>query len=263
MAMTEGYTQRFSGLGRLYGKKGLERLCSAHIAVVGIGGVGSWTVEALARSGVGEITLVDLDSICVTNTNRQIHALEGQIGREKARAMAERARLINPEVIVHSEVEFFTDKTANQLLSNQFDCVVDAIDSITHKCALIGNCRARNIPIVVCGGAGGKMDPTAVSRDDLAFATNDKLLKILRKHLRATYGFPLEPTREPFHIPAVYSKEKSRFPWSDGSVCNIPEPGSGLRLDCSSGLGTAAHVTGTFGFAAAAEAIRLVLAKPY
>lgn len=227
--------------------------------MIGIGGVGSWTVEALARSGVGELTLIDLDSVCITNTNRQLHAVDGQIGREKVDAIADRVKLINPEVIVHREIDFFTENSADRLLSEHFDCVVDAIDSITHKCYLIACCRDRDIPIVVSGGAGGKSDPTAVSRDDLAFATNDRLLKMVRKRLRRDYGFPPEPTRIPFDMPAVFSTENAKYPWADGTVCEIPEPGSALKLDCESGFGTATQVTGTFGFAAASEAIRLII----
>ena len=253
------YLDRFSGIGRLYGKAALERLRETHLAVIGIGGVGSWTAEALARSGVGELTLVDLDSICLTNANRQIHALDGQIGREKIAAMADRLKLINPEIKIHEVLEFFSRDTADQLLEAGFDAVVDAIDSVQSKCLLIASCRDRGVPLVVSGGAGGKSDPTAVSRNDLAFATNDRLLKLVRKRLRRDYGFPPEPTGEPFGIASVFSTENARYPWSDGSVCEVPEPGSALQLDCESGFGTAAQVTGTFGFAAAAEAIRLVL----
>ncbi len=259
--ITREYEDRFSGVGRLYGRDALERLSRAHAAVIGIGGVGCWTVEALARSGIGCLTLVDLDSICVTNTNRQIHALEGQVGREKVRAMAERVRLIHPGIAVREEIEFFTERTADALLETGYDVVVDAIDSLRHKCHLIASCRERGIPLVVCGGAGGKTDPTRVERADLAFATNDRLLKVVRKRLRASYGFPPEPGRLPFGLPAVFSTENARFPWSDGTVCDAPEPGSSLKLDCASGFGTAAPVTGTFGFAAAAEAIRLILAR--
>ncbi|MDF1814583.1 MAG: tRNA threonylcarbamoyladenosine dehydratase [Verrucomicrobiales bacterium] len=258
-AITKGYAERFSGIGRLYGQAGMEKLAGAHVAVVGIGGVGSWTVEALARSGIGELTLIDLDSLCITNTNRQIHAVEGQVGREKAAAMADRAKLINPEISVHEEIEFFTENTAEELLAPGFDCVVDAIDSVKHKCFLIATCRDREIPLVVCGGAGGKTDPAGVSRDDLAFATNDRLLKMVRKRLRAQYDFPPEPTKAPFHIPAVFSTENARYPWANGTVCDRPEPGSALQLDCESGFGTATQVTGTFGFAAAAAAIQLIL----
>lgn len=250
------YQQRFSGIARLYGTDTFARLAGTHVAVIGIGGVGSWAVEALARSGIGKLTLVDLDSICITNTNRQLHAVTGEIGKEKVLSMAERCQSINPDIEVNQEIDFFTDQTSDEILERGFDVVVDAIDSLRHKCLLISRCRDRQIPLVVCGGAGGKSDPTAVSRADLAFATNDRLLKMVRKRLRREFDFPPEASRKPFGLPAVFSTENARFPWSDGRVCEVPEPGSALQLDCESGFGTATQVTGTFGFAAAAEVIR-------
>lgn len=261
--MDNEYQQRFSGIGRLYGRPAMEHLQASHIAIIGIGGVGSWTVEALARSGVGQLTLVDLDDICITNTNRQLHAVTGQVGKEKVQAMAERARLINPNIVINPIVDFFTESTESTILDNQsYSCVVDAIDSLKSKCYLINACRQRALPLVVCGGAGGKSDPTAISCSDLAYATNDRLLKMTRKILRRHYAYPSEPSGEPFGASAIYSTENARFPWENGTVCDIPEPGSGLmKLDCESGFGTATQVTGTFGFAAAAEAIRLSLAK--
>ena len=257
--MNSDYLQRFSGIARLYGTAALEKLHTSHIAVIGIGGVGSWSVEALARSGVGTLTLIDMDDICITNTKRQVHATDGQIGREKVAAMAERVKLINPEIIIHTVTDFFTEATQQELLDPSYDCVVDAIDSLKHKCLLIASCRERTIPLVVCGGAGGKSDPTCVSCADLAFATNDRLLKLTRKTLRRYYDYPSEVSREPFGATAIYSTQNPRFPWSDGTVRNESEPGSGLKLDCDSGFGTATQVTGAFGFAAAAEAIRIAV----
>ncbi len=257
--LSQDYIDRFSGLGRLYGEAALPRLQAAHVAVIGIGGVGSWAAEALARSGIGKITLVDLDDVCVTNVNRQLPALQTEFGKSKVSVVAERLRLINPELEVHEVIKFFTEKTANEILEPAFDCVIDAIDQLEHKAFLIGTCFERKISIVASGGAGGKSNPASVSTDDLACASNDGLLKILRKMLRTDFGFPLEPTRTPFGIRAVYSKEKARYPWSDGSVRAEPEEGSRLRLNCDSGFGTSAQVTGTFGFAAAAEAVDCVL----
>lgn len=260
--MDSGYEQRFSGIGRLYGAGAMEVLYGSHVAVIGIGGVGTWVVEALARSGVGAMTLVDLDDICITNTNRQLHAVEGNVGREKIEAMAERARLINPDIKIETVLDFFTESTEEEILGKyRFDCVVDAIDSLKHKCLLIDACRRREMPLVVCGGAGGKSDPTQVSRADLAFATNDRLLKMTRKRLRRFYDYPSEPSGEPFGAAAIYSTENAKFPWADGSVCEVPEPGSSLQLDCESGFGTATQVTGAFGFAAAAEVVRILTKK--
>lgn len=260
--LSQGYLDRFSGLARLYGKYALPRLRGAHVAVLGLGGVGSWAVEALTRSGIGKITLIDLDDICITNSNRQLPALEGQIGRPKVVALAERMRLINPEIEIQERVKFFTQSNADELLCPSYDCVIDGIDQADLKAFLIVTCLERKIPLVVAGGAGGKQNPGAVSTDDLAFATNDRLLKLVRRDLRNHYGFPHEEAKEPFGIRSVFSTENAKYPWIDGSVRATPEPGSHLRLNCDTGLGSSTPVTGTFGFAAASEAIRLILDAP-
>jgi len=255
------YLDRFSGIARLYGTPALPKLRRSHIAVIGVGGVGSWSAEALARSGVGEITLIDLDEVCITNVNRQLPALDGAVGRFKVASLAERMRLINPELVVHESLAFFTENTSERLLATGYNAIIDAIDAVDEKALLIATCRDRGIPLVVAGGAGGKSNPAAVSSDDLAFATNDRLLRLVRKTLRHTYGFPHDEAKAPFGIRAVFSTENARFPWADGTVREDPEPGSHLRLNCATGFGTATPVTGTFGFTAAAEAISLVLEK--
>ncbi len=260
--LSQGYIDRFSGLARLYGKYALPRLRDAHIAVIGLGGVGSWTVEALARSGVGKITLIDLDDICITNINRQLPALEGQIGRPKVVALAERMRLINPEIEIQERVKFFTKASADELLCPTCDCIIDGIDDALQKAFLVVTCLERKIPLVVVGGAGGKRDPAAVSTADLAFTSNDRLLKLVRRDLRNHYGFPREEAKEPIGVRAVFSAENAKYPWEDGSVRADPEPGSHLRLNCDTGFGSATPVTGTFGFAAASEAIRIILEAP-
>ncbi len=253
------YLDRFSGVARLYGAEALPRLHNAHVAVIGIGGVGSWSAEALARSGIGTITLVDLDEVCVTNVNRQLPAHTGNIGKFKVHAVAERLRLINPSIDVREEIAFFSEKNADDLLGRNFDCVIDTIDDARLKALLIGSCREKNLPLVVAGGAGGKQNPAAVSTGDLAFTTNDKLLRLLRRELRRDYQFPHEEAKEPFGIRCVFSTENAKFPWSDGSVRTDPEPGNHLKLNCETGFGTSAPVTGTFGFAAASEAIAEIL----
>jgi tRNA A37 threonylcarbamoyladenosine dehydratase len=259
---------RFGGMARLYGRAGLERLRAAHVLVVGVGGVGSWTVEALARSGVGTITMVDLDEVCVSNVNRQLPALDGTIGRAKVEVLAERILAINPACRIFARQEFFTEDSAERLLGPTdppVDFVVDAIDAVANKCRLIALCRARRLPVIVCGGAGGRRDPTQVRRADLALATHDRLLSEVRKRLRQEHGFP--PAGKKFGVECICSAEIPVFPQKDGSVCpaaDAPaEPGESRRLNCDWGFGSATHVTGTFGFAAAAAVINALAEGNY
>jgi tRNA A37 threonylcarbamoyladenosine dehydratase len=255
------FEQRFGGIARLYGRVALERLHCAHVAVVGIGGVGSWSVEALARSGVGRLTLIDLDDICVTNTNRQIHATTKNIGQLKAQAMADRAKEINPEIQVEVVPEFLTSANSDKLLSRDFDCVLDAIDNVANKCLLIAECCKRKLPIVTTGGAGGRRDLTQIRTGDLNKVTHDALLRQVRKRLRREHSIG-ETGELALGIRCVFSTEPVKFPWSDGSVCEEKEPsGESLRLDCNSGYGTATFLTGAFGFAAAAEVVGLIVAS--
>jgi len=164
--LSAGYLDRFAGVGRLFGRAGLERLQAAHVCVIGVGGVGSWTVEALARSGIGALTLVDLDDVCVTNVNRQLPALDGQIGRPKAIVLAERVRLINPECAVHAALEFYTPGSSARLLAGPFDFVVDAIDRMSLKALLIAACRERGLPVITAGSAGGRRDAARIRIGD-------------------------------------------------------------------------------------------------
>ncbi|MES2572910.1 MAG: tRNA threonylcarbamoyladenosine dehydratase [Verrucomicrobiota bacterium] len=259
--MTDDYLSRFGGLARLYGNAGLERLCAAHVCVIGVGGVGSWVVEGLARSGIGTITMIDLDDVCVTNVNRQLPALDGQIGRPKVDVLGDRMRLINPACELITHTEFFTASTASRFLSTRFDFVVDAIDKLTNKCLIIAGARDRGIPVLTVGGAGGRRDGSAVRVVDLADSTQDELLRQVRRKLRRDFGFPAGP-QTPTGVACVYSPEKPLFPWSDGTACATREPGSTLTLDCATGFGTAVFVTGAFGFAAAGEVVRRIAASP-
>lgn len=251
--LEQGYGERFSGVGRLYGRAGMERLSEAHVCVIGVGGVGSWTVEALARSGVGRLTLIDLDDVCVTNTNRQLHALDGAVGRPKVAVMAERVGRINPGCQVRAWDEFFTPSTAEEILAEGYDYVVDAIDQAHNKVLMIARCRALGIPVVTVGAAGGKRDPGQVRIADLTETTGDRLLRRVRKELRQKHGFPRGTRR--WKLPCVFSTEAAMYPTADGSVCDTPDPEVSLRLDCSSGFGTATFVTGTFGFMAASVVV--------
>lgn len=250
---------RFGGMLRLYGNVGQERLRQAHVCVIGIGGVGSWAVEALARSGIGQLTLVDLDDVCISNVNRQLHAVTGTLGQPKVTAMAARVRLINPDLIVQAEQSLFTARTADRLLEPGYSVVLDAIDQTDMKALLIAMCRQKNLPVVTTGGAGGRRDPTAIRIADLAQTTHDGLLQNVRKILRANYDFPRDP-KQLFGVDCVYSPEPQVFPTKDGGVCDTPEPGERLRLDCRSGYGTACFVTGAFGFAAAAQTVKRIVA---
>ena len=254
---------RFSGISRLYGNPSLERFSRSRVAIVGIGGVGSWIVEALARSGIGHLTLVDLDEICLSNVNRQLHAMDGQIGRLKTSAMADRIRAINPDAVIEEKHTFYSEKNAEELLSGGFDVVIDAIDAVRQKCHLIASCKERGIPIVTCGAAGGRRDPSCITIADLAFTHQDALLLQTRKNLRAHHGFPKAPTGKKikkFGVTAIFSTESPVYPQSDGSVsCDRPTEGS-LRLNCDSGYGTATPVTATFGLMAAAQALEILCA---
>ena len=251
------YEARFGGIKRLYGAAGQERLQRAHVCVIGIGGVGSWAVEALARTGVGQLTLVDLDDICISNVNRQLHAVTGEFGKPKVAAMAERVKLINPDCTVHAAHMLFTASTAKQILATKFDCVLDAIDSTEMKARLIAGCCQRKLHIVTVGGAGGRRDPTALRHADLARATHDRLLSATRKTLRDEFGFPRDPKKN-FGVDCVYSTERQVYPAKDGSVCAERQPDAALRLDCRTGYGTATFVTGAFGFVAAAEVVKRI-----
>ncbi len=249
------YETRFGGIARLYGKSGLEKLRASHVGVIGIGGVGTWAAEALARSGIGAITLVDLDEVCVTNINRQLHALTETVGRAKVEAMAERIRAINPECRVTVEQKFFNEQTASELLAPKYDFVIDAIDDVTNKVLLLVRCREKHFPVVACGGAGGRRELTSVRVGDLSKASHDKLLSEVRRRLRKEHGYPAEQSA--MDLPCVYSVERTVFPQPDGSVCEMrSEAEDGARLNCNGGLGSATFVTGAFGFAAAGLVVR-------
>ena len=258
---------RFGGIARLYGTAALERLRTSHAMIVGVGGVGSWAVDALARTGVGRITLVDLDEVCVSNINRQSPAFDSTIGQAKAEVLAQRIRDINSECQIDARLQFFTAETAAELLSPagpnkpKIDVLIDAIDAVGNKVLLIHECRQRGIPLVVCGGAGGRRDPTQVRVSDLALVTHDRLMSEVRKRLRKEHGFPREGRK--FKIPAIHSAEAPFIPQKDGSICEAgaapAEFGESRRLNCDWGYGSATYVTGTFGFTAAAAAVELLL----
>lgn len=254
-------TQRFGGIARLYGEQGLQRLQQAHVAVIGIGGVGSWAAEALVRSGVGAITLIDLDDICVTNTNRQAHTLAGSIGQLKVDVMGERLLAINPACKVHTVADFLSEDNLGQLLHGQLDHVLDCIDSLPAKAALIAWCKRRKIPLITTGGAGGQTDPTQVQVADLNKTYHDPLAARLRARLKKDYGFTRTPKKN-FGVPCVFSSEQLRYPTTNGQVCYTKGfAGEGVKLDCAGGLGAVMTVTATFGLVAASRVLEAIVAN--
>jgi tRNA A37 threonylcarbamoyladenosine dehydratase len=266
MPFDEGETpyrlhRRFDRIGRLVGDAAMGRLLGAHVMVVGLGGVGSFAVEALARSGVGRLTLVDFDRVCVTNSNRQLQALSTTVAREKAAVLAERVRQINPQASARAIPTFYDARNAEALLAERPDFLVDAIDNIKAKCHLIASCRERDLPLVVSTGASGRLDPTAIRVADLGDTRVDPLADACRRILRQKYGFPLG---EPFGVPAVFSTEAPRPPrplsYDGGAGFRCVCPGGDNDLhsceDRSVIWGTAGFVTGAFGLACASVVVR-------
>lgn len=244
--------RRFGGIGRLYGPEGAERLRRARVCVVGIGGVGSWAVEALARSGVEQITAVDLDVIAESNTNRQLHALGDTYGQAKVDAMGERVRAINPDCNYVAIDDFVTPDNVESVLDRQFSVVIDAIDQVRAKAAMIAFCRARRVPIIVAGAAGGQTDPTRITVADLSQTVQDPLLAKLRATLRREHGFPRGNAK--FNVPAVFSTEPLRYP-SKTTECTVDRGPAGLNC---AGFGSSVCVTSVFGMAAAARAMDII-----
>ena len=250
---------RFAGIDRLYGRGSVARLARMDVVVIGVGGVGSWAAEALARSGVGALTLIDADEVCVSNTIRQLHALEGQYGRPKVAVLAERFAAVNPALRTQALERFATVDTLDAIYASGCDLVLDACDALRVKVALIAGCRQRRLPLIVVGSAGGRTDATRVQVRDLSRTEHDAMLSRIRKQLRQDFGFPRNADRF-FGVPAVYSLENVRYPQADGSVCGRRPAGSdALKLDCGAGLGAATHVTGAFAFAAAGKALEVLL----
>ncbi len=241
------YARRFGGLNRLYGEMALDRLAAAQVCVIGIGGVGSWAAEALARSGVGRLTLIDMDHIAESNLNRQIHALESTLGQSKVVAMAERIAQINPACHVVCVDAFITAEEAVAQVPADAR-VLDAIDQMGPKAALIAACRARGQWLVTTGGAGGRRDPTRIRVADLARVSHDPLAASLRTRLRREHGFPRGGEGD-FGCLCVYSDEPMLRP--ETAVCATDEGGA---LNCA-GYGSSMCVTAAFGCAAAAQVL--------
>ena len=255
--------RRFDRAARLFTEPGLHRLMEARVLVVGVGGVGSFAAESLSRSAVGELVLIDFDDVCVTNANRQLHALRGNIGKSKVEVMAERLRLVNPAARVTAVPRFYEASASEDLLDGRVDFVVDAIDNLTAKAHLVATCLRRGIPLVSSMGAAARMDPTLIRVADLADTQRDPFAKALRKILRKEHGLEMLPG-QPVGVPAVFSTEPPREPApvsydeGQGFVCVCPNKNNGMhtcdkraRID-----GSASFVTGAFGLAAASVVVR-------
>ena len=270
------FERRFGGIARLYGAAGLARFRRAHVCVVGVGGVGSWIVEALARSAVGKITMIDLDNLAESNINRQIHALTETLGKAKVTALHERILQINPSCEVTEVEDFLTaDNVAEMIGTDRFDYVVDAIDDVRAKVALIAYCREQKVPLLTSGGAGGQIDPTKIEIRDLCRTEQEPLLAKVRKRLRAWHGFP-RGTKTKFGIDAVFSTEPLRFPVGEACAIDTEDATDGLAgvnadgyrqdpgvtgLNCA-GFGSAMVVTASFGLIAAGFVLRKLAEKP-
>ncbi len=256
--MSEVPDQRFGGVSRVYGQQALNHFQQLHIVVAGLGGVGSWAVEALARTGIGKLTLIDLDDVCTTNINRQLPATDDTIGQLKTEVLAQRVKAINPNCEVKAIDDFLLPENFEEYLAGA-DAVLDAIDSVNTKAALVAWCKRRKLRLVVCGGAGGQIDPGMICVGDLAKAKQDPLLAKVRSQLRRDYGFSKNPKRK-WGVDCVYSEEQLRYPVISGELegeVTLQKPGSGsMRMDCSSGFGAAMVVTCSFAMQATATLLK-------
>ena len=237
-------SRRFGGIIRLYGEAAFARFSQAHVCVIGVGGVGSWAVEALARSGIGTLTLIDLDNVAESNINRQLAALSSTIGKAKVDVLAERCLDINPTITIHCIEDFVERENLAELITPHFDYVLDCIDSFRIKAALAAHCKRHKIKLITVGGAGGQIDPTKIRLSDLSKTLQDPLLARMRKELRQHYHFPQNPKRR-FDVPAVWSEE----------AIKIPQNGPACDLSCAGGIGSITTVTASFAFVAVSHVL--------
>jgi len=248
------HSRRFGGIQRLYGQIAFDKFCQAHICVVGLGGVGSWAAEALARSAIGKITLIDLDNVAESNVNRQSHAYSGEFGRPKVEAMAERINKINPQCQVNKIEDFVSIDNVPELMTKDFDYVIDCADSHRVKAAMVAHCRRNKIKIITVGSAGGQIDPSQIHICDLINTDQDALLAKMRKLLRQQYGFTHTPKHR-FNVPAVYSSEQLSYPSEEGEV-TMQKPETARDLSCAGGIGSVMTVTASFGLVAVSYVLK-------
>lgn len=259
--------RRFDRMGRLVGDESMKKLMNSHVMIIGLGGVGSWAAESIARSGVGRITVVDFDEVCITNFNRQLHALTGAVGTPKTKLMQERLQKINPQAQVIGIDMFYNAANHDAIFKARPDYVIDAIDHVTAKCFLLAFCRKNGIPVITSTGSGGRIDPTQIKIADLALTERDPLARDVRRILRADYAFPTEGT---YGIPAIYSTEPAAKPYElsydngKGFRCVCPQ-GDNTLFNCDSRnliYGNSSFVTGSFGLFAASRVISDLLKSP-
>ncbi|WP_313483822.1 tRNA threonylcarbamoyladenosine dehydratase [Acinetobacter variabilis] len=243
------YDRRFAGVAKIYGNDSFHHYENSHVMVIGIGGVGSWAVEALARTGIGELTLVDMDVVAASNINRQLPAMTATLGCEKIEIMAERCRSINPHIKINLIDDYLTPENVKEILSGNPDIILDCIDDVKAKFALMLHCRFNKIPLIVSGGAGGKLDPLKIRVADLSRTEQDPMLAKLRAQLRAK-GICKKP-KEKFGITCVYSIDN---PFSSADVC----ASAGLRCG---GYGSAVVVTSSFAMVAVSEVLKKLDSK--
>ncbi len=243
------YDRRFSGVAKIYGDDSFHHYENSHVMVIGIGGVGSWAVEALARTGIGELTLVDMDVVAASNINRQLPAMTATLGCEKIEIMAERCRSINPRIKINLIDDYLTPENVKEILSGNPDIILDCIDDVKAKFALMLHCRFNKVPLIVSGGAGGKLDPLKIRVADLSRTEQDPMLAKLRAQLRAK-GICKKP-KEKFGITCVYSIDN---PFSSADVC----ASAGLRCG---GYGSAVVVTSSFAMVAVSEVLKKLNSK--
>ncbi|MEM7258408.1 MAG: tRNA cyclic N6-threonylcarbamoyladenosine(37) synthase TcdA [Pseudomonadota bacterium] len=253
-------TGAFAALARLYGDAALEHIKRSHCCVVGIGGVGSWVAETLARSAVGSITIIDHDDIAPSNINRQVHADTGTVDKSKVDVMAARIRAINPHCNCHAIDDMLVPNNIEKYIDQRYDYVIDAIDTVRSKVALIYHCRRNAIPVITVGGAGGRTDPTRVAIADLNKTNNDSLAAKVRKRLRAQHGWTRNPARR-FGVECVFSDQQPMFPQGDGTVGQSKPVTAGTTLDCNTGYGSFIGVTAAYGLVAASRVLEKLAAK--
>ena len=250
---------QFGGIERLCGTNGFKKLKNSHVLVIGLGGVGSWTAEALVRSGIGEITLIDPDSVCMTNINRQLLALNSTVGNAKVTVLKNRFLDINPNCKINTLEDFFNEDTVDQIFNQKYDFAFDGIDRLKNKILFIQTCKKMGIPFIISGGAGGKIDPMQIRIADLGESYKDKLLFRVRKKLRQDFNYPKGKNK--MKITCIFSPEQTRFPHPDGGVSHVAHGDAPKKLDCHSSIGSCSHTTGIFGLMAAGHIINTLITE--